>query len=104
MNKQLHGQHFDVTAAAISGSAVATEAAVAGSVHYITDFAASSPVGTCLVEAISGSTVYWSNIIGSGGFIDRTFSEPIPITSGSAITLRAGTADIIYVNLGGFTI
>lgn len=104
MNKQLHGLHFDVRAAAISGSAVATEAALTGRAHYVTDIAASSPVGTCIVEVLSGSTVYWSNIIGSGGFIGRTLSEPIRITSGSAVTLRAGTADIIYINLGGFTI
>ena len=104
MNKQLHGLHFDVRAAAVSGSVAATEAAVAGSIHYITDISASSPIGTCIVEVISGNTVYWSNIIGSGGFIDCAFSEPIPITSGNAVTLRAGTADVIYVNLGGFTI
>ena len=104
MNKQLHGQHFDVTAAAISGSAVATEAASTGRTHYVTDIAASSPVSTVIVEVIDGSTILWSNIVGSGGFIGQKLSEPIAITSGSAVTLLAGTAATIYVNLGGFTI
>ncbi len=104
MNKQLHGQHFDVRAAAISGSAVATEAASTGRSHYITDISASSPVSTCIVELIDGSTILWSNIVGSGGYLDKIFSEPILITSGNAVTLRAGTADIIHVDLGGFTL
>lgn len=103
-NKQIYGQHFDVFAESVSGSAVATEAASAGRIHYITDIAASSPIGTCRIELMNDGTILWKNIIGSGGYIEKNFSEPLALTSGNAATLRAGTADVIYINLGGFTI
>ena len=101
---QSKGQRFSVTAESISGSAVATEVASAGRTHYITDISASSPVSTCIVELIDGSTVLWKNIVGSGGYIEDSFNTPRRITAGNAVTLRSGTTTTIYVNLGGFTI
>ena len=100
---QAKGQRFVRTGQIASGSAIAVEAASSGRTHYITDISASSNNSTSVVEIFSNTTVFWQSEVQSEVYI-KEFRVPVAITTGSAVTLRCATANVIFVNMAGYTI
>lgn len=91
-----------------NATATATQAAVAGSTHYVCGVSASfsaAVAGPILLQIKDGTTVVWENYVTTTNapFI---FAHPLPMTAGNAANavLAAGGAAIVgKVNMSGFT-
>ena len=105
---QSKGQRFNATSGnAVSGSAVATQAASSGRVHYITEISGSMLNATAYITITSGNTTYWQDVFGTASFTYiKDFVTPIGIPSGSAVSAKVlyGSTGSAYVNISGFTI
>ena len=107
-NTQDHGQRFNATSGnAAGGSAVATQAASSGRVHYVTDVTGSVLSATAYITVTAGNTTYWQDVFGTATFLYiKNFTSPIAISSGSAVSVKVlyGTAGSAYANIAGYTI
>lgn len=105
---QSKGQRFNSTSGeAVSGSAVATQAASSGRVHYVTEITGSILSATAYITITAGNTTYWQDVFGTAEFTYvKDFVVPIAISSGSAVSVKVlyGSTGSAYANIAGFTI
>lgn len=107
LNKLQHGTPFAV-AVSHATSAVASQAAVAGSVHYITDIAGSSDKAGSLLTVKQGTTVVFevqlaTTAAGINAF-EHTFASPIPSAVNALVSVTVDGTSLCKANIGGFTI
>lgn len=105
--KQLHGTPFSATATHATAAA-ASEAAVSGKTHYITDIAASSDKAGALLLVKDGTTTIWqvqvaTTAAGNNSFT-HTFSTPLQGTSGAAVSVEIDGTAACKANIAGFTL
>lgn len=105
--KQSHGTPFAVTATHAT-SAVASNAGVAGSTHYITDVAGSSDKAGSLLLVKQGTTVVFqvqlaTTAAGINAF-SHSFKTPIAATAGALVSVTVDGTSACYSNISGYTL
>ncbi len=99
------GTPFSQTAAGTT-SAIATQAAVAGTTYYITDIAGSSDKAGSLLIVKDGTTVIWEVQLATASVpsFHETFKTPLRATSGNAVSVTIDGTSACYANIGGYAI
>ena len=101
-NKQLNGEPFNATHTHAT-AAVAAKAAATGKTHYITDAAASSDKAGSILLIYDGTTVIWQEQVGAG-HCELHFVNPLPGSSGAAVSVAIDGTSACKANIGGFTL
>jgi len=107
LNKAQHGDAFFVTATHAT-AATATNAAVSGKTHYITDISASSDKAGALLVVKQGTTTVWqvqlaATAAGNLAY-SHTFSTPIKGASGALVSITVDGTSVCNSNIAGFTL
>lgn len=105
--KLQHAVPFAVTTSHAT-SAVANQAGVTGSIHYITDISGSSDkAGSLLIVKQGTTTVYEIQLATTAAGInafEHTFSSPIPGVAGGLVSVTVDGTSLCKANIGGFTL
>lgn len=100
--KQQYGAPFQQTATHAT-AAVATEAAVSGKVHYVTDIAVSSDKAGAICLVKQGTTTIWQMQIGAS-FYSHRFRVPLKGASGALVSVEIDGTSACKANMTGYTI
>lgn len=101
------GTPFSVTATHAT-SAVASQAAVSGKTHYITDIAGSSDKAGALLLVKQGTTIIWqvqlqTTAVGLPAF-HHSFVVPLKGASGALVSVTVDGTSACYANIAGYTL
>lgn len=100
---QSRGQSFFVTASSVVVTA-ATVAAATNVIHYVTDISGSSDLATSKIVVKDGSVTVWQDRIGNTAPYHHTFSQPLRMTRGNAVTVTVDGTTVCNANVAGFSI
>jgi len=105
--KQQRGTSFQVTATNAT-AALASNAGVAGRVHYITDISASSDKAGALLLVKQGTTVIWQSQVAAtaAGTLayEHTFSTPLTGAVGALVSVEIDGTAVCHANIAGFSL
>lgn len=106
-NKGNHGSPISATATHAT-SAVASQAAVAGKTHYITDISGSSDKAGSKILVKDGTTTIWQDniLVTAAGACsyNHTFDMPLKCSSGALASVTVDGTAICNANLSGFSL
>ena len=97
------GKRFNDTGTGTT-AATATESAVSGKCHYITDISASSDKAGAVVSVKQGTTVIWAAILAANGSYEHSFVTPLRGVSGALVSVGVDGTSACKANIAGFTI
>lgn len=105
--QQAHGVPFVVTHTHAT-AAKATNAAVAGSTHYITDIMVSSDTDSAIMLVKQGTTTIWQGsvlTVATGmNVISHSFQSPLVGAKGALVSVEITGSSICQANIAGFTL
>ena len=84
-------------------SAVASEAAVAGKIHWITDISGSSDKSGALLLVKSATTIIWQAII-DADFHEHHFDPPLEAVQNELVSVTVDGTSKAHANIAGITI
>ena len=102
-----NGTPFVVTATHAT-AAVASNAGVSGSTHYITDIAGSSDKAGSLLLVKQGTTIIWqvqlaTTAAGINAF-NHQFAVPLRAAAGALVSVTVDGTSACYANIAGYTL
>lgn len=107
MRGQESGTPYSQTATNAT-SAVASQAAVTGKTHFITDISGSSDKAGSLLLVKQGTTIIWqtqlaTSAAGNNSY-EHTFSSPLVGVSGGLVSVTVDGTAVCHANIAGFSL
>jgi hypothetical protein len=102
MRGQESGDAFSVTATHAT-AAVASNAAVTGKTHYVTDISASSDKAGAILLVKQGTTTIWQVQVGAGSY-QHTFSTALTGAKSALVSVEIDGTSACKANIAGYTL
>lgn len=105
--KQAHGFPFYVTHTHAT-AAVASNAAVSGKTHYITDIMVATDKDDAIMLVKQGTTTIWQasveTVATGNNVISHSFQSPLVAAKGALVSVQITGTSICQANIAGFTL